>query len=749
MTVTEVAYSHTRSYDGRPDITTAALTRMDSVSLGDVLMSAGTHQMFGSEGGASHHCGSEEFAALKSEKNSLSGTSQRILPELSEQSYCHGEAEHSVASSCNLVPYQSGELDAPAAHQASSSARLHLDSATAYQRHPSHGGYQSGHQGAAAASGYIWGHQGALGYQGGAHEGPSLSAADQLPDSALASTLGLCSAAGLIAVGISHPQPGVDSGIGSGAPTSRASSIPQPEGHQPGGELVGQMTLTAQMEILDVVAMNAVGGANFEDAVLSRQGSEGTGSISLCTAVGISALSALPHPGNSALGMRDDFLGNMLAGATRQLAPADAQEDELVADLMSQSFGSAAASTFATEARNLGENMSFGQVPDLLHSTGNPEPRRKSSGSVHIAPDWAHDASSDDETTPPVVPPSKESSEGWPSRIVRAALGPSGLSSASGIPSISQPLSIPGQGLGEVGSSSSLVHGGGPGSVASSPGSSKHTLFKRQDQQPPSPKLYADLPAHLPAQDIYLSPFVAQSSGAIGEGSLGEESSREIGFSTPWGTVNSTLPPSYSQAMVLESYDLALTKFGPIEAAALCPTSEKAPLLGGRIPSTEPNAHSHQMHSRGPSALGFNPPPPPPSYAMALDLDRASTMDLHRHHLDPPMGSNKGLDDVGASWTIDMDDRASKGSIAGSTAAAIPTSDMKRAMSTRLESMMLDVGLTRGDSIAMAFPDTAMGHVSQMKWFSFQFILDELVEELEAAFVAAARILNKIPHPIH
>ncbi len=36
----------------------------------------------------------------------------------------------------------------------------------------------------------------------------------------------------------------------------------------------------------------------------------------------------------------------------------------------------------------------------------------------------------------------------------------------------------------------------------------------------------------------------------------------------------------------------------------------------------------------------------------------------------------------------------------------------------------------------------------QVRWFSFQFIVDEIVNELEEAFYACANVLRQLPYPI-
>ena len=50
--------------------------------------------------------------------------------------------------------------------------------------------------------------------------------------------------------------------------------------------------------------------------------------------------------------------------------------------------------------------------------------------------------------------------------------------------------------------------------------------------------------------------------------------------------------------------------------------------------------------------------------------------------------------------------------------------------------------------LTVQFPDTSEGFASMVQWHSFQFLLDELVEELEEAFVACSQVIDSLPHPI-
>lgn len=49
----------------------------------------------------------------------------------------------------------------------------------------------------------------------------------------------------------------------------------------------------------------------------------------------------------------------------------------------------------------------------------------------------------------------------------------------------------------------------------------------------------------------------------------------------------------------------------------------------------------------------------------------------------------------------------------------------------------------------VTFPQSEEGYVSMVRWHSLQFILDELVEELEEAFIAASTIMAQLPYPIY
>ncbi|GIL64723.1 hypothetical protein Vafri_18610 [Volvox africanus] len=48
----------------------------------------------------------------------------------------------------------------------------------------------------------------------------------------------------------------------------------------------------------------------------------------------------------------------------------------------------------------------------------------------------------------------------------------------------------------------------------------------------------------------------------------------------------------------------------------------------------------------------------------------------------------------------------------------------------------------------VTFPPTEEGYLSQVRWYSFQFVMDEMVNELEEAFHACSALLQKLPYPI-
>ncbi|GFH25956.1 uncharacterized protein HaLaN_24012 [Haematococcus lacustris] len=66
-----------------------------------------------------------------------------------------------------------------------------------------------------------------------------------------------------------------------------------------------------------------------------------------------------------------------------------------------------------------------------------------------------------------------------------------------------------------------------------------------------------------------------------------------------------------------------------------------------------------------------------------------------------------------------------------------------RALAERLESLMANVAVE-----PVTFPATEEGFVSQVRWHSLQWLLDELVEELEEAYLTVSVIMGKFPVPM-
>ncbi len=48
----------------------------------------------------------------------------------------------------------------------------------------------------------------------------------------------------------------------------------------------------------------------------------------------------------------------------------------------------------------------------------------------------------------------------------------------------------------------------------------------------------------------------------------------------------------------------------------------------------------------------------------------------------------------------------------------------------------------------LSFPPTEEGYALSLRWHSFQFVMDELVEELQEAFLALSVVLDQLPYPI-
>ena len=59
---------------------------------------------------------------------------------------------------------------------------------------------------------------------------------------------------------------------------------------------------------------------------------------------------------------------------------------------------------------------------------------------------------------------------------------------------------------------------------------------------------------------------------------------------------------------------------------------------------------------------------------------------------------------------------------------------------------------SNGDPLAhiepISFPPTEDGFHAKVRWYSFQFVMDELVEELEEAFLSVSCVLEQLPYPI-
>ncbi|GLI59386.1 hypothetical protein VaNZ11_001252 [Volvox africanus] len=69
--------------------------------------------------------------------------------------------------------------------------------------------------------------------------------------------------------------------------------------------------------------------------------------------------------------------------------------------------------------------------------------------------------------------------------------------------------------------------------------------------------------------------------------------------------------------------------------------------------------------------------------------------------------------------------------------------DLERDGIQRLNSALLSVSVE-----PVTFPPTEEGYLSQVRWYSFQFVMDEMVNELEEAFHACSALLQKLPYPI-
>ncbi|KAL6760710.1 hypothetical protein V8C86DRAFT_3190339 [Haematococcus lacustris] len=48
----------------------------------------------------------------------------------------------------------------------------------------------------------------------------------------------------------------------------------------------------------------------------------------------------------------------------------------------------------------------------------------------------------------------------------------------------------------------------------------------------------------------------------------------------------------------------------------------------------------------------------------------------------------------------------------------------------------------------LIFPSTPEGHISQVRWYGFEFLMDELADELEELYVAISALMATLPHPL-
>lgn len=47
----------------------------------------------------------------------------------------------------------------------------------------------------------------------------------------------------------------------------------------------------------------------------------------------------------------------------------------------------------------------------------------------------------------------------------------------------------------------------------------------------------------------------------------------------------------------------------------------------------------------------------------------------------------------------------------------------------------------------IVFPETAEGYVDKVRWYSFQFLMEELTEEIEEMHAVLNKLLAKLPRP--
>ncbi|GFR45688.1 hypothetical protein Agub_g7103 [Astrephomene gubernaculifera] len=81
-------------------------------------------------------------------------------------------------------------------------------------------------------------------------------------------------------------------------------------------------------------------------------------------------------------------------------------------------------------------------------------------------------------------------------------------------------------------------------------------------------------------------------------------------------------------------------------------------------------------------------------------------------------------------------DGGGSGSISGGGGGGL---DLLGGLGSRLSSIVVE---------PVTFPSTEEGYLSQVRWYSFQFVMDEMVNELEEAFYACSAVLRKLPYPV-
>ena len=74
--------------------------------------------------------------------------------------------------------------------------------------------------------------------------------------------------------------------------------------------------------------------------------------------------------------------------------------------------------------------------------------------------------------------------------------------------------------------------------------------------------------------------------------------------------------------------------------------------------------------------------------------------------------------------------------------------DVDRNPKANPEDDTLAAALSEARVEPISFPPTQEGYASKIRWYSFQFVLDELVEEIEEAYLSVSCILGQLPYPI-